>query len=154
MCTLFDWWCDRSDEGVRQRCNRRPCSEQWILPFPVNSWVSTTHCCALLCAHCRLCRSLSSILYWDRFTTVICTSDRPITPSDHHAGELSEGKTIWEHCAFHNDFQKMSRFDLIAKTFSRGMSLKTYLWMDKPIAELQDTKIAHRNTLNQSFPQH
>ena len=47
------------------------------------------------------CRSLSSILYWDHLTTVICTSDRPITPSDHHAGELSEGKTIWEHCAFH-----------------------------------------------------
>ena len=38
------------------------------------------------------CLSSSLILYLGPTTTVICTSDRPIKPSDHRAGELSEKK--------------------------------------------------------------
>ena len=54
--------------------------------------MSTAHCCALLCAHCRLLPLIIVDLAPGTFTTVICTSDQPIKPSDPHAGELSEGK--------------------------------------------------------------
>ena len=50
-------------------------------------------------ADCSL--SSSSILHLGPTTLVICMSDRPITPSAHRAGKLSEGKTIWGNCAFH-----------------------------------------------------
>ena len=61
------------------------------------------HRCALLCAHCRFLPLIVVDLAPGTFTTVICMSDRPINPSDHHVGELLEGKTIWEHCGFHSE---------------------------------------------------
>ena len=56
--------------------------------------MSTAHCCALPCAHCRLLPPVSTILYLGPTTIVNCTSDRPIKPSDHHTGEPSEEKSF------------------------------------------------------------
>ena len=63
--------------------------------------MSTAHCCALLCAHCRLLPLLVVNLVLGPTFIINCTSDRSIKPSDHHAGEPSEEKSSGEHCAFH-----------------------------------------------------
>ena len=82
--------------AVNCKSCRFPVSFECLLRIAVPFCVPIADCC----------RSSSSISYLGPFTTVICTSDRPIKPSDHHAGELSEEKTIWEHCAFHKRAQK------------------------------------------------